>query len=135
MSKARDFNHRPQDLVAETREGILVLTINRQEHHNSWTTGLRDELGRRLIEADADAAVVGAVLTGAGEKAFCAGQDLAELEAFSSGSSIVPWIERLTFCYDAVRGFSKPLVAALNGVAAGSGFQITQFCDYVVAHP
>jgi enoyl-CoA hydratase len=75
------------------------------------------------------------VLTGAGERAFCSGQDLGELHEFANGVNIEPWLRRLTVCYDAVRRFSKPLVAAINGVAAGSGFQVTQFCDYVVAHP
>jgi enoyl-CoA hydratase/carnithine racemase len=129
------FHHRTQDLLSEVRDGFLILTINRQESYNAWTSALRDELARQLIAAETIASIHGVVLTGAGDKAFCSGQDLSELEEFSNGSNIASWIQRLTRCYDAVRAFSKPLVAALNGVAAGSGFQITQFCDYTVAHP
>lgn len=129
------FNHRSQDLRSDLRDGILVLTIDRQDSYNSWTSALRDELARQLLLANDAATVQAVVLTGAGDKAFCSGQDLNELEEFASGRSIEPWFERLIHCYDAVRGLGKPLVAAVNGVAAGSGFQVTQFCDYVVAHP
>jgi len=135
MPAATDFNHRTEDLHCERHDGVLVLTINRQESYNSWTSALRDELARQFTAANADPAVRGVVLTGAGDKAFCSGQDLSELEEFASGANIDEWIRRLTVCYDAVRAFGKPLVAAINGVAAGSGFQVTQFCDYVVAHP
>ncbi|MCK1413268.1 enoyl-CoA hydratase/isomerase family protein [Bradyrhizobium sp. CW4] len=135
MTESEKFVHKPQDLLSEMRDRVQVLTINRPESYNSWTSALRDELGRRLLAADMDANVDAVVLTGAGDRAFCSGQDLAELQEFADGGSIEPWLQRLVTCYDAVRQFSKPLVAAINGVAAGSGFQVTQFCDYVIAHP
>ena len=125
----------PEELLSEVVDGILVLTINRQTRYNAWTSALRDEMAALLKAADANPNIRGAVLTGAGQKAFCSGQELSELQAFTSGERIEAWLMRLAACYDAVRGFSKPLVAAVNGVAAGSGFQVTQFCDYVVAHP
>jgi enoyl-CoA hydratase len=134
MSKS-DFSHHQEDLHSEVRDGILILTINRQQNYNSWTSALRDEMARKLLAANSDDAIRGAIITGAGDKAFCSGQHLPELEEFEDGSKIVEWLARLTHCYDAVRGFSKPLVAAVNGVAAGSGFQVTQFCDWVIAHP
>lgn len=135
MGTLKTFEHHPEDLLSEVVDGILVLTINRQTRYNAWTSALRDEMAVQLNTADANPEIRGAVLTGAGERAFCSGQELGELEAFTSGERIEAWLRRLTVCYDAVRGFSKPLVAAVNGVAAGSGFQVTQFCDYVVAHP
>ena len=135
MGTLKDFDHHPEDLLSEVVDGILVLTINRQARYNAWTSALRDAMAVQLNAADANPEIRGAVLTGAGERAFCSGQELSELEAFTSGERIEAWLSRLTVCYDAVRGFSKPLVAAVNGVAAGSGFQVTQFCDYVVAHP
>lgn len=135
MAEAQKFAHNPEDLLAEMRDRVLVLTINRQQTYNSWTQALRDELTRKLLVADADANVDALVLTGAGKKAFCSGQDLAEMEKFPDGEQLVERLNRLMVCYDAVRQFSKPLVAALNGVAAGSGFQVAQFCDYVLAHP
>ncbi|WP_164935252.1 enoyl-CoA hydratase-related protein [Bradyrhizobium zhanjiangense] len=134
MIQGQNLAHRPEVLLSEMRERVLVLTINRQESYNSWTSVLRDELASKLIAADADENVDAAVLTGAGDRAFCAGQDLAELKEFADGANIEPFLQRLTRCYDSIRQFSKPLVAAINGVAAGSGFQLTQLCDYAIAH-
>lgn len=135
MTEGHKFAHKPEELLSELRDGVLLLTINRQGSSNSWTSALRDELARELIAADADENVAALILTGAGDKAFCSGHDLTELREFASGANVEPWLQRLRTCYDSVRQFSKPLIAAINGVAAGSGFQITQFCDYVVAHP
>lgn len=125
----------PDELLAENHDGVLVLTINRLFRYNAWTSDLRDELARRLLQADADPAVTAVILTGAGDQAFCSGQDLWEMQAYTDGAPIGEWLDRLTRCYDAVRRFGKPLVAAVNGVAAGSGFQVTQFCDLVIVHP
>jgi enoyl-CoA hydratase len=135
MTKGEKFAYRTEELLSEMSDRILVLTINREESYNSWTSALRDELARKLLAADTEANVDAVVITGAGDRAFCSGQDLAELHEFANVMNVEPWLQRLTTCYDAVRRFSKPLVAAINGVAAGSGFQVTQFCDYVVAHP
>lgn len=132
--EGQKFAHKPEELLSEMHDRVLVLTINRQQSYNSWTSALRDELARKLLAADSDFNVDAVVLTGIGEKAFCSGQDLTELQEFADGVNIESWMQRVRSCYDAVRQFSKPLVAALNGVAAGSGFQITQFCDYVLAH-
>ncbi|MFK4719172.1 enoyl-CoA hydratase [Bradyrhizobium niftali] len=135
MTEGQKFAHKPEELLSEMHQCVLVLTINRQASYNSWTSALRDDLARKLLAADADTNVAAVVLTGAGNRAFCSGQDLTELQEFVDGVNIEAWLNRLRACYDSVRQLSKPLVAAINGVAAGSGFQITQFCDYVVAHP
>jgi enoyl-CoA hydratase/carnithine racemase len=135
VTRTINFEHAPEDLLSSVENGVLILSINRQGSYNAWTSALRDELASKLREADNDDAIKAVVLTGTGERAFCAGQDLSELEQFTDGAAIEPWLQRMSMCYDAVREFSKPLVAAINGVAAGSGFQVTQFCDYVVAHP
>lgn len=135
MTEGEKFDHSPEELPSEMHERVLVLTINRQESYNSWTSALRDALGRKLLAADTDANVDAVIITGAGDRAFCSGQDLSELQEFADGMNIEAFMQRLTKCYDSVRQFSKPLVAAINGVAAGSGFQVTQFCDYVIAHP
>lgn len=123
-----------KSLLTAMHDSILVVTIDRQESYNSWTTELRSEIAETLRAADIDSSVEGVVITGAGPRAFCAGQDLNDLQRFADGTKIEEFLQLLTQCYDAVRAFGKPLVAAVNGVAAGSGFQLTQFCDYVVAH-
>ncbi|MGY4257736.1 enoyl-CoA hydratase/carnithine racemase [Bradyrhizobium sp. USDA 4516] len=90
------------------RDEVFVLTINRPDSYNSWTSALRDELSRKLLAVDTDGNVDAVVLTGAGDKAFCSGQDLAELREFADGINIEPWLRRIRTCYDAVRHFSKP---------------------------
>jgi enoyl-CoA hydratase/carnithine racemase len=74
-------------------------------------------------------------LTGTGDKAFCAGQDLAETEQFAEAAHTQGWVNGLKRFYDVIRAVPKPIVGALNGLAAGSGFQITLLMDVVIAHP
>lgn len=135
MTQGQKFPHHPSDLLADMHDRVLVLTFNRQKRYNAWTEALRDELTRKMHEADKDTNIDAVVVTGAGEKAFCGGQDLRESQQTPDETYMNLWVQRLTECYDALRGFGKPLVAAINGVAAGSGFQLVQFCDYVVGHP
>lgn len=135
MTEGRKFDHNPEDLLAEMNGRVLVLSINRQPSLNSWTQAMRAELARKVVAADADENIDAVVITGTGRKAFCSGQDLSEIEEVPDGGKMVAPVESFRQCYDALRQFGKPLVAAINGVAAGSGFQLTQFCDYVIAHP
>lgn len=135
MAKTTDFTHEENDLLREMREAVLILTLNRPSTYNAWTMALREELTKILQAAETDEAIEAIVFTGSGINAFCAGQDLAELERLPEGPAAAYLLERFFVCYDAIRSFSKPLLAAVNGVAAGSGFQLAQLCDYVVACP
>src|SRR5262249_52403681 len=112
-------------IQSERREGgILVLRLNRPEAYNAWTMAMRDRLGALISDAATDPKVRALVLTGAGENAFCAGQDLAETERFADDHNVDEWMRNIRRFYDLVRAMPKPFVGALNGVAAGSGFQI-----------
>ncbi|WP_160331165.1 enoyl-CoA hydratase/isomerase family protein [Bradyrhizobium macuxiense] len=133
MAEEYRFPYAQNDLVSDVRDKMLVLTINRQARYNAWTEALREEFTRKLLDANEAEDVDALIITGAGPNAFCAGADLGETN--SDSDAVSAGLERFIACYDAVRSFSKPLVAAVNGVAAGSGFQLIQFCDYVVAHP
>lgn len=132
MAKGHKFPHHPDDLLSEMHDRVLVLTINRQARYNAWTAALRSEFARTLLDADKDTSVDAVIVTGAGPNAFCAGQDLEETAA--DIAEVTETLDRMRACYDVLRSFSKPLVAAVNGVAAGSGFQLAQLCDYVTAH-
>jgi enoyl-CoA hydratase len=128
--------HAATDEVDSTLEdGILVIRLNRPQHYNAWTTAMRDVLCGLLDEAAARAEIRALVFTGTGDKAFCAGQDLAETETFLGEAHTKDWLDRLKRLYDAVRAMPKPVVGALNGLAAGSGFQLTLLMDVIVAHP
>ena len=121
-------------IIAELRENILVISLNRPEHYNAWTADMRDSLVGLLEEANSRADIRALILTGTGDKAFCAGQDLAETEKFTGGASVATWLARLKRFYDSIRATTKPFVGALNGLAAGSGFQVALMMDVVVAH-
>jgi len=121
-------------ILTETIGRVRRITLNRPEVLNAWNTQMRDELIAALDAAEADAAVRAIVLTGAGERAFGAGQDLSESKTFDvtrAGSWMNEWKE----LYNRFRTGAKPIVAALNGVAAGSAFQVALLCDIRIAHP
>jgi enoyl-CoA hydratase/carnithine racemase len=95
---------------------------------------MRLELIGALDAVESDAEVRAVVLTGAGDRAFGAGQDLTEARTFDAPRAEL-WIEEWEKLYDRMRSLSKPMVAAVNGVAAGSAFQVALLCDLRVGHP
>ncbi len=121
-------------VLIERRDGVALLTLNREAALNAVDAGLRAALTDALRTLAADAGLVSAVITGAGARAFCAGQDLHEAMGLATGE-VEGWLERQHAMYQAVRDFDKPLVAALNGVTAGAGFQIALCCDLRVGYP
>lgn len=122
------------EVKAELQDGVLVVRLNRPAQLNAWTSSMRDTLCGILDRAATDTDIRALVFTGEGSKAFCAGQDLSETGQFAGGAHTKDWLVRLKRFYDAVRSMPKPVVAALNGLAAGSGFQITMLMDVVVGH-
>ena len=122
-----------EHVIYEKRGHVAYVTLNRPERLNA----LDNHSHRELIEIFDDFANDGeawvAIVTGAGERAFCAGNDLkATAEASANGVKRVDAGSRfgaITRGYDC----PKPLIAAVNGVAAGGGFEIVLACDIVVA--
>jgi enoyl-CoA hydratase/carnithine racemase len=113
----------------EVADQVAWLTINRPEARNALSKAVRDGLweGFRRFAGDDDAAVL--ILTGAGEKAFCAGGDLKEM----SGTAMkVPPPDFLPYLQRSVKT-SKPVIAAVNGVAFAGGFLLAQMVDLVIA--
>ena len=121
-------------ILTETIGAVRRITLNRPEKLNAWNKAMRDQLIAALRDAENDGDVRAIILTGAGDRAFGAGQDLSESKTFSA-SSAEGWMSEWRALYSLFRESSKPIVAALNGVAAGSAFQIALLCDLRVAHP
>lgn len=116
--------------VLVERDGrVAIVTLNRPERMNAVNDALRSALIDTLGRLNADPAVRAVVLTGAGNRAFCAGQDLDEAAAVT-WQQIVPWLNRQRAMYQAVRDLDKPCVAAVLGVAAGAGFQLALCADW-----
>ncbi|MED5406448.1 MAG: enoyl-CoA hydratase/isomerase family protein, partial [Pseudomonadota bacterium] len=123
-----------QNILLAHEQSTAVVTLNRTEKLNAWDTAMRMELSTVLGELNADDDIRAIVVTGAGERAFSAGQDLEETMQFSSGEEGHAWFLSWRDFYDSVRQLDKPCLAALNGVAAGSAFQFAMLTDVRVGH-
>ncbi|MEA2642818.1 MAG: 2-(1,2-epoxy,2-dihydrophenyl)acetyl-CoA isomerase [Chloroflexota bacterium] len=125
-------------LLIERSNRVAVLTLNRPAVLNAFTDALVVQLTQALRDAERDADVGAVVITGAG-RAFCAGQDLgARREIFARGE--VPHLgaglrERYKPMILRIRTMEKPVIAALNGVAAGAGCGLALACDLRTAAP
>ncbi|MFP3753909.1 enoyl-CoA hydratase/isomerase family protein [Cupriavidus sp. SIMBA_020] len=121
-----------QTVRVEHDRDIAIVTLNRPTRMNAVNDVLRGELIETLGRLNTDPSVRAVVLAGAGERAFCAGQDLDEA-ATVTWQQLVPWLNRQRAMYQAVRDLDKPCVAAVRGVAAGAGFQLALCADWRLA--
>lgn len=110
-------------------DGIAVITIDRPEQRNALTREVREGLRAAWERFEGDDALRIAILTGSGEKAFCAGGDLKEM--VETGMAVPPR-DMFALPYDTIE-LSKPTIAAVNGVAFAGGWMIAQACDLCVA--
>jgi 2-(1,2-epoxy-1,2-dihydrophenyl)acetyl-CoA isomerase len=120
------------DLRVERDHAVATVTLDRPDALNALTVPLKDELVTTFVELAADVTVRAVVLTGAG-RAFCAGQDLRErLEP-----EALPLADEIRTRYNplirAMRALPKPIVAAVNGIAAGAGASLAFACDIRLA--
>jgi enoyl-CoA hydratase len=123
------------DVVEVERAGeIAILRFNRPDNLNALSLALARGIAASLIELDSDDGVRGIVLTGAGERAFCAGVDLHEARGMQV-ADIETWFGTACNVYRQVLLTNKPVIAAINGIAAGGGFQIALVSDLRVSHP
>lgn len=119
-------------ILTEKNGGVLKVTLNRPDKFNSFNREMALELQRVLSDAATDETVRSVLLTGTG-KAFCAGQDLSEAIA-PDGPGIQKIVrEHYNPIIRAIRLLEKPVVCAVNGVAAGAGANIALACDVVLA--
>lgn len=121
-------------ITSATDQGVAVITLNRPDVLNSFNKRMAEELLDALRNAGRDDAARAVLLTGAG-RGFCAGQDLGEATAGKPGSIELGDIvkTRYTPIVKAIREMEKPVVCAVNGVAAGAGANLAFCCDIVVA--
>ena len=111
---------------------VATITLDRPEALNALTVPVKVALREALERLAVDRAVRAVILTGAG-RAFCAGQDLAEREAPDAAPLDVELRERYNPIILALRAMGQPVIAAVNGVAAGAGASIAFACDLRIA--
>lgn len=114
------------------QDEIAIIKINRPEALNAMNVDVIDELSRTIDRIDVDNAVKVAIITGAGERAFCAGADIAymvninpiEAEKYASSAQMV---------LNKIEKLGKPVIAAVNGFALGGGCELAMVCDIRIA--
>ncbi len=119
----------PEVVRYEIEDGLAIITIDRPDRMNAITQGVCEGLRESFHRFDADEALRVAILTGAGDRAFCAGMDLHEMSA--KGLGVLPR-DYIPILGDSVK-VGKPVIAAVNGVAYAGGWLFAQMCDLVVA--
>ena len=119
-------------LIDYKKEGkIAIFTINRPQAFNSMNMETIQELSDAMSDFRDDPELWVGIITGAGEKAFCAGADITETLSFMKEHETSPW----AFPDTPMRGLDlwKPLIAAINGIALGGGLEIALACDIRIA--
>lgn len=116
-------------LFEPRNDGIVIITINQPETRNALSKEVRQGLFSAWERFENDSHLRVAILTGAGEKAFCAGGDLKEMV---ERKLKVPPRDMFPVPYDSIE-LSKPTIAAVNGIAFAGGWMIAQACDLCVA--
>jgi 2-(1,2-epoxy-1,2-dihydrophenyl)acetyl-CoA isomerase len=124
----------PENVQYELADGVATITLDRPSAMNSLTVEAKVELREALERAAADPAIRAVVLTGSG-RAFCAGQDLREHAAgLASGQGLNGTVRKhYNPIVLAITTMPKPVVAAVNGVAAGAGASLAFACDLRIA--
>ena len=117
------------DGLQMTRAGaVAVWTLDRPARRNAFDGPTLEALARAIDDLQRDEALRAAVLTGSGERAFCAGADLVERRAMSV-AEVSDRLERYDAVFGALDACRKPVVAAVNGTALGGGFELALACD------
>jgi enoyl-CoA hydratase/carnithine racemase len=123
-------------VLLETRDAAAILTLNRPEKLNALNYALVDRLKERLDAIERDSDIRAVILTGAGDRAFSAGADIAEFsETLREGpdAAVRAFVRRGQSMTARIESFSKPVIVAVNGIAFGGGCEITEAAHLAVA--
>ena len=124
----------PKQILVEREGRVARVTINRPERRNAVSFAAWQSLAAAFENLAADPEVRVVVLTGAGDRAFCAGNDISEFAEKRSTPEQVEVYDAVTMhAFEVIRNIEKPLVARVQGFAVGGGFELMQLCDLRIA--
>jgi enoyl-CoA hydratase len=120
-----------KDLIFEVHDGVATISINRPQARNALALQTMAELDEAITALGDEARVL--VVRGAGDRAFCAGGDLKELEGMRSAEEAAEMARGMRATLDRLPGLPIPVIAALNGDALGGGAELAIACDFRIA--
>lgn len=120
-------------VITSTSDGVARIILNRPDKYNSLNDTMHRELGDAIRHAQTDSSIRCVLLTGSG-RAFCAGQDLGDSSVDGTLPDVATVLDKYyTPLITAITTMDKPVICAVNGVAAGAGANIALACDIVLA--
>ncbi|MDO9210662.1 MAG: enoyl-CoA hydratase-related protein [Deltaproteobacteria bacterium] len=117
-----------KNILWEKREGVGIITINREDVRNALKAEIREDIAAALQLAEKDQEVRVVIITGVGEKVFSAGGDIKQM----AENTMWDILERRLDIFAQIHHFSKPIIAAINGLALGGGCELAMACDFRV---
>ena len=123
------------DIALSYEGAIAVLTVSNEAKLNALTMSMLDALDRHLAQIDRSTDTRAVIVTGAGQKAFCCGADIAEWGGLSPAEFARGWVRDGHRIFDRLARLSKPTIAAVNGHAFGGGLELAAACDLRVMNP
>ena len=124
----------PKQILVERDGYVARVIINRPERRNAISFAAWQSLAATFDNLSADPGVRVVVLTGAGDRAFCAGNDISEFaEKRSTPEQVEAFDAVIAHAYEVIQGIEKPLIARVRGSAVGGGFELMQLCDLRIA--
>jgi enoyl-CoA hydratase len=119
-------------ITTEKKDKTLIITLNRPNVLNALNLGLLGELKQVVADFEKDSEVLGAIITGAGEKSFAAGADISELSVLSKEEAAKISADGQQIFFE-IENCSKPIIAAVNGFSLGAGCELAMSCHLRIA--
>ena len=119
-------------MLFERKGRVAILTLNRESKLNALRAKTVREFAEDLVRIESDPEIGAVILTGKG-RAFCAGADIFEYSAMNSRDEFMAFQMRGEKLHQSIENLSKPVIAAINGLALGGGFELALTCDIILA--